>query len=100
MIRSTHPKSTRAWLNMKGWNILEWPSQSPDLNPIENLWWDLKKAVTVRKPKNVTELEAFAHEEWAKIPIVPREEDVEINLIVPSLPIGRAPSPLGASMPG
>ncbi|KAI4900273.1 hypothetical protein NFI96_023147 [Prochilodus magdalenae] len=62
-------KSTRAWLNMKGWNILEWPSQSPDLNPIENLWWDLKKAVPVRKPKNVTELEAFAHEEWAKIPI-------------------------------
>ncbi|KAI4891327.1 hypothetical protein NFI96_013318 [Prochilodus magdalenae] len=48
---------------------LKWPSQSPDLNPIENLWWDLKKAVAVRKPKNVTELEAFAHEEWAKIPI-------------------------------
>uniref|UniRef100_A0A8C5M1X5 Transposase n=1 Tax=Leptobrachium leishanense TaxID=445787 RepID=A0A8C5M1X5_9ANUR len=58
-------KSTRAWLQIKGWNILEWPSQSPDLNPIENLWWDLKKAVAVRKPKNVTELEAFAHDEWA-----------------------------------
>uniref|UniRef100_A0A8C5PIU7 Transposase n=1 Tax=Leptobrachium leishanense TaxID=445787 RepID=A0A8C5PIU7_9ANUR len=61
-------KSTRAWLQIKGWNILEWPSQSPDLNPIENLWWNLKKAVAVRKPKNVTELEAFAHDEWAKIP--------------------------------
>uniref|UniRef100_A0A8C5MWS3 Transposase n=1 Tax=Leptobrachium leishanense TaxID=445787 RepID=A0A8C5MWS3_9ANUR len=59
----------RAWLQIKGWNILEWPSQSPDLNPIENLWWDLKKAVAVRKPKNVTELEAFAHDEWAKIPV-------------------------------
>uniref|UniRef100_A0A8C5QS12 Transposase n=1 Tax=Leptobrachium leishanense TaxID=445787 RepID=A0A8C5QS12_9ANUR len=62
-------KSTRAWLQIKGWNILEWPSQSPDLNPIENLWWDLKKAVAVRKPKNVTELEAFAHDERAKIPV-------------------------------
>uniref|UniRef100_A0A8C5PDE5 Transposase n=1 Tax=Leptobrachium leishanense TaxID=445787 RepID=A0A8C5PDE5_9ANUR len=60
-------KSTRAWLQIKSWNILEWPSQSPDLNPIDNLWWDLKKAVAVRKPKNVTELEAFAHDEWAKI---------------------------------
>uniref|UniRef100_A0A8C5MZ74 Transposase Tc1-like domain-containing protein n=1 Tax=Leptobrachium leishanense TaxID=445787 RepID=A0A8C5MZ74_9ANUR len=59
----------RAWLQIKGWNILEWPSQSPDLNPIENLWWDLKKAVAVRKPKNVTELEALAHDEWAKIPV-------------------------------
>uniref|UniRef100_A0A8C5Q9A8 Transposase n=1 Tax=Leptobrachium leishanense TaxID=445787 RepID=A0A8C5Q9A8_9ANUR len=62
-------KSTRAWLQIKGWNILEWPSQSSDLNPIENLWWDLKKAVAVRKSKNVTELEAFAHDEWAKIPV-------------------------------
>uniref|UniRef100_A0A8C5MW04 Transposase n=1 Tax=Leptobrachium leishanense TaxID=445787 RepID=A0A8C5MW04_9ANUR len=59
----------RAWLQIKGWNILEWPSQSPDLNPIENLWWDLKKAVAVHKPKNVTELEAFAHDEWVKIPV-------------------------------
>uniref|UniRef100_A0A3B4ZPX8 Tc1-like transposase DDE domain-containing protein n=1 Tax=Stegastes partitus TaxID=144197 RepID=A0A3B4ZPX8_9TELE len=61
-------KSTMAWLQTKGWKILEWPSQSPDLNPIENLWWDLKKAVAARKPKNISELEAFAHEEWAKIP--------------------------------
>lgn len=26
---------------------------------IENLWWDLKKAVVAHKPKNVNELEAF-----------------------------------------
>ncbi|KAF7653672.1 hypothetical protein LDENG_00080200 [Lucifuga dentata] len=52
----------------KSWKILEWSSQSPDLNPIENLRWDLKKAVAARKPKNINELEAIAHEEWGKIP--------------------------------
>jgi len=48
--------STKAWL--QSWNILQWPSQSPDLNPIENLCWDLKMVVAARKPKNITELEA------------------------------------------
>ena len=57
-------KSNKAWLSKRPWNVLEWPSQSPDLNPIENLWWDLKKAVAARKPSNITELEAFAHEDW------------------------------------
>lgn len=61
-------KSTKAWLEKKSWKILEWPSQSPDLNPIENLWWDLKKAVAARRPNNIAQLEAIALEEWDKIP--------------------------------
>uniref|UniRef100_A0A3Q3JQ14 Sleeping Beauty transposase HTH domain-containing protein n=1 Tax=Monopterus albus TaxID=43700 RepID=A0A3Q3JQ14_MONAL len=37
-------------------------------------WSDLKKAVAAQKPSNITELEAFAHEEWAKIPIERRKK--------------------------
>ena len=61
-------KSTKVWFQKKSWKILQWLSQLLDLNPIENLWWDLKKAVAARKPKNISELEVIAHKEWTKIP--------------------------------
>ncbi len=45
-----------------------WPSQSPDLNPIEMWWHDLKQSFHAWKPSNVAELKQFCKEEWAKIP--------------------------------
>ena len=50
-------KATLEWFKGKHVNVLEWPSQSPDLNPIENLWSDLKIAVHKCKPSNLKELE-------------------------------------------
>ena len=50
-------------------DVLEWPSPSLDLKPIENLWRELKTGVMARKPFNLKDLETFAKEEWAKIPV-------------------------------
>ncbi|KAK3533109.1 hypothetical protein QTP70_007310 [Hemibagrus guttatus] len=61
-------KSTSEWLKKNKMKTLEWPSQSPDLNPIEMLWHDLKKVVHARKPSDVAELQQFCKDEWAKIP--------------------------------
>ena len=46
----------------------KWPAMSPDLNPIEHLWRDLKIAVGKRHPSNKRDLEQFAKEEWSNIP--------------------------------
>ncbi len=50
-------KITKEWLHNNSVTVLEWPSQSPELNPIEHLWRDLKMAVHQRLPSNLTELE-------------------------------------------
>jgi len=48
--------------------IIDWPSNSPDLNPIENLWSIVKRNVERKMPKNVSDLRRFMVEEWDDIP--------------------------------
>ena len=56
-------KTTQEWLWNMSLNVLEWPNQSPDLNPIKLLRGDLKIAVPRRSPSNLTELERICREE-------------------------------------
>ena len=60
-------KATSKWFEDNNVAILPWPSQSPDLNPIENLWKELKIRVSKRQPRNLKDLETFCTEEWANI---------------------------------
>lgn len=59
-----------AWKTKNNVTTLEWPAQSPDLNPIENLWMVLKRAISSRSPspQTVADLQVVIQEEWKKIP--------------------------------
>lgn len=49
--------------NRGGWNS-EWPSQSPDLIPMENLWLDLKRLRDVEQFGSKTALSVDCGQRW------------------------------------
>lgn len=62
-------KKAKKWFQDKDVDMLDLPSQSPDLNPTENSWRDLKQKVRERQPSNLKDLEKFVKEEWSKLSV-------------------------------
>lgn len=73
-------KATKELIAKKKWKILSWPSQSPDLNPIEHAFGLLKKKLRSQKPSSRAELKEMALKAWKDI------APSEMKKLVHSLP--------------
>jgi len=66
---SHNAKTTKAWLKRRGIKFIEdWPSHSPDMNPIEEVW-ALVNSMIDAIPENEAELRKTVEEKWAQIPL-------------------------------
>jgi transposase len=68
----------KRWKEDNNITSLPWPAQSPDLNPIENLWDELDRKVRKHKPlpKNRDDLWQILQDEWLKL-----DESMYKNLV-------------------
>ena len=62
-------KKSKKWFADNIIYITEWPPQSADLNPIENLSTDVKKAVHTCNPTSNEAIWMVVIESWKRIPI-------------------------------
>lgn len=64
-------KVVQKWFVDNKVGLLDWPAQSPDLNPIENLWAIVDRQVRNREdlPRNIKDLYQVLKTEWDQIPV-------------------------------
>ena len=58
----------REWFNDEQITVMDWPAQSPDFNPIENLWDQIKTMVQEQNPTSVKELWTAINSAWEGFP--------------------------------
>lgn len=75
-------KVARKWKKDMNIDCLNWPPQSPDLNPIENIWMMMKLARRKRLQfvKNISALEMHVVSEWKSLDVH------KINKLIDSMP--------------
>jgi transposase len=71
--------STTEFLLENEVNTMNWPPQSPDLNPIENLWGELNRVTKDRQPRDLEQLEEIINKAWHEI------SDVYITDLIESM---------------
>jgi transposase len=59
------------FLRQNNIDVLDWPSLSPDMSPIEHVWDELSRRIRLRhpQPRNVNELRQALLDEWTNIPL-------------------------------
>lgn len=62
-------RNTKEWLLYNCPKVLDTPPQSPDCNPIENLWDYLDDRIRERPISSKRDLKVRLEEEWQKIPV-------------------------------
>ena len=62
--------SLQKWFDEIGVEELDWPAQSPDLNPIKHLWDSLERRLRARayRPTTVLDLTNVLVAEWKQVP--------------------------------
>ena len=59
-------KVAKNFVDRNNIDLLEWPGNSPDLNPIENSWTNIKNKVSEKQPLSGAELVKAIKEAWLK----------------------------------
>lgn len=72
--------SVKSYLAENDIPVMNWPAQSPDLNPIENLWSILEQKTSHRKVNTAAELFNCLQDAWKNLPLT------DLAALVESMP--------------